>query len=238
YITDELTDYALDWIKSRKGDHPFMLYLSHKGLHVDLAADLQARGQRRVIGAGSEGAREFVAAERHRGRFKDQTFVPPQTLAPDCCVGLPMWVHNQRNSWHGADFPYYSELDLGAYYKQYVETLLSVDESVGRVMEALRARGLLDSTLIIYMGDNGFAFEEHGLIDKRTANEESMRVPMIAHCPELFRGGVTVKQVVAGIDIAPTILEAAGLQAPQGSSAMMDGRSFLAVAQGKPVEWR
>jgi N-acetylglucosamine-6-sulfatase len=234
YITDELTDYALDWMKSRKGDKPFMLYLSHKGLHVDLAADLQARGLSGSLAPGTQGMREFVAADRHRGRFKDQTFAPPATHALDCCNGLPMWTRNQRNSTHGADFPYHSDLDLGTFYKQYAETLLSVDESVGRVVAALRARGMLDSTLIVYMGDNGFAFGEHGLIDKRTAYEESMRVPMIAHCPELFQGGTKINQVVANIDIAPTVLEAAGLQAPP----TLDGRSFISVAQGKAAGWR
>lgn len=234
YITDELTDYALDWMKNRKGDKPFMLYLSHKGLHVDLAKDLQARGQSGSLAPGAQGTREFVAAERHRGRFKDQTFVPPITQAADCCTGLPMWVRNQRNSTHGADFPYHSDLDLGTFYKQYAETLLSVDESVGRVVAALRARGMLDSTLIVYMGDNGFQFGEHGLIDKRTAYEESMRVPMIAHCPELFPGGTKINQIIANIDIAPTFIEAAALQQPK----TMDGRSFLAVAQGKAAGWR
>ena len=76
----------------------------------------------------------------------------------------------------------------------------------------LRERRLLDSTLVVYMGDNGFAFGEHGLIDKRTAYEESMRVPLLMHCPGCRRGA-TVEQVVANIDIAPTILEAAGLRA-------------------------
>ena len=74
YITDELTDYALDWMKQRKGDKPFMLYLSHKGLHVDLAATIQARGQSGALAPGAQGLREFVAADRHRGRFKDKTF--------------------------------------------------------------------------------------------------------------------------------------------------------------------
>ena len=67
-----------------------------------------------------------------------------------------------------------------------------MDDSIGRVLDDLRARGELDSTLVIYMGDNGFAFGEHGLIDKRTAYEESMRVPLLARCPELFAGGRTV----------------------------------------------
>jgi N-acetylglucosamine-6-sulfatase len=86
----------------------------------------------------------------------------------------------------------------------------------------------------MFMGDNGFSFGEHGLIDKRTAYEESMRVPMVIHCPQLFKAGSVVSQVVANIDIAPTVLEAAALKAP----GQMDGRSFLSLAESKPVPWR
>jgi N-acetylglucosamine-6-sulfatase len=188
-----------------------MLYLSHKGVHA-----------------------EFVPADRHKNRHQGKAFVPPRTMNPASVLDAPMWVRNQRNSWHGVDFPYHSDLDIAEYYKQYAETLLGVDDSVGRVMGWLKEKGLLDSTLVIYMGDNGFAFGEHGLIDKRTAYEESMRVPMLMQCPELFAAGGTVEQVVANIDIAPTILEAAGLRPPK----QLAGRSFLAVAQGKPVPWR
>lgn len=211
YITDELTDYALDWLKARKGDKPFMLYLSHKGVHA-----------------------EFEPAARHKGSFKNATFVEPPTMNPLNLKDAPLWVRNQRNSWHGVDFPYHSDLNIAEYYKQYAETLRAVDDSVGRVLAWLKAAGKLDETLVIYMGDNGFAFGEHGLIDKRTAYEESMRVPMLVHCPALFKGGATVEAVVANIDIAPTMLEAAGLRAP----THLAGRSFISVAQGKPVQWR
>jgi N-acetylglucosamine-6-sulfatase len=145
-----------------------------------------------------------------------------------------MWVQNQRNSWHGVEFPYHSDVNIEEYYKRYAETLLGVDESVARVLDTLKKRGELDSTLVIYMGDNGFAFGEHGLIDKRTAYEESMRVPMLARCPELFKGGGVVEEVVANLDIMPTCLAAAGLEPPAG----MDGASFLPLAQGKKVAWR
>ncbi len=211
YITDELTDYAINWLGSRKGDKPFMLYLSHKGVHAD-----------------------FVPADRHKGRYKDNAFVEPRTQNPANVKDAPAWVRNQRNSWHGVDFPYHSDLNIAEYYKQYAETLLAVDDSVGRVMAWLKEKGLLDSTLVIYMGDNGFAFGEHGLIDKRTAYEESMRVPMLMQCPELFKAGTTVEQVVANIDIAPTLLEAAGLQAPKH----LAGKSFISLAQGKATPWR
>ncbi|HOK45441.1 MAG TPA: DUF4976 domain-containing protein [Bryobacteraceae bacterium] len=84
------------------------------------------------------------------------------------------------------------------------------------------------------MGDNGFALGEHGLIDKRTAYEESIRVPLLARCPELFPGGTKVNQVVANLDIMPTVLEACGVQAPAG----LDGRSWLPLVRGERVEWR
>jgi N-acetylglucosamine-6-sulfatase len=213
YITDELTDYAMDWLEARKLDKPFMLYLSHKAVHA-----------------------EFIPAERHKGRYKAKQVTPPATQAdtPGNYRDKPMWVKNQRNSWHGVDYPYHSDLDVAQYYKDYCETLLAVDESLGRVLDFLRSKKILDSTLIIFMGDNGFLFGEHGLIDKRNAYEESMRVPMLMQCPELFKGGTVVEKIVANLDIAPTILEAAGLRPPD----YMDGKSFLAVAQGKNVPWR
>jgi len=84
------------------------------------------------------------------------------------------------------------------------------------------------------MGDNGFMFGEHGLIDKRVAYEPSIRVPLLMQCPALFPGGKVVDQVVANIDIAPTIMEAMGLRTPPH----MDGRSFLPLAEGKQLSWR
>ena len=213
YITDELTDYALGWLGTLPKTKPWMMYLSHKAVHSD-----------------------FVPAARHKGKFANAEFIPPPTLATegDMARNRPMWVQNQRNSWHGADFPYHGDLSLAEYYKRYAETLCAVDESLGRVLEALRQRGELDSTLIVYMGDNGFAFGEHGLIDKRTAYEESMRVPMLARCPEMFSGGRVMQEVVAGIDIMPTFFEAAGLPAPTGIA----GKSFLPLLQGKTIPWR
>lgn len=213
YITDELTDYALDWLDERPKDKPWLMYVSHKAVHS-----------------------EFIPAERHKGRYAKETFRYPATMAATgpTARGRPRWVSDQRNSWHGVDFPYHSNLDIGDYYKAYMETLLAVDEGIARIMDALEKRGELDDTLILYLGDNGFAFGEHGLIDKRTAYEESMRIPMLMRCPALFKGGTTVEQVVANIDVAPTLLAAAGLEAP----ASIEGRSFLPLARGETIPWR
>ncbi len=213
YITDELTGYALDWLRTLPKEQPYFLYLSHKAVHA-----------------------EFEPAPRHKGRYQNEKFIYPPTMAAEgeMAQHRPMWVQNQRNSWHGVDYPYHSTLDIADYYKRYAETLMAVDESVGRVLDELKLRNELDNTLLIYMGDNGFAFGEHGLIDKRTAYEESMRVPLLARCPELFGGGRTVKPVVANLDIMPTVLDAAGVTPPEG----LDGSSWLPLAQGKAVQWR
>jgi N-acetylglucosamine-6-sulfatase len=214
YITDELTDYAIEWLAQQKpAEKPFFLYLSHKAVHSD-----------------------FVPAERHAGRFAHLPFrrARTETNPPTAADNAPRWVRDQRNSWHGVDFPYHSDLDIERYYKRYCETLCAVDESVGRVLEQLKKMGVYDDTLVIYMGDNGFMFGEHGLIDKRVAYETSIRVPLLMQCPSLFAGGRVVTQMVANIDIAPTVLEAMGLAKPPH----MDGESFLPLAQGKSVPWR
>ena len=213
YITDELTDYAIEWLQERPDDEPFFLYLSHKAVHAN-----------------------FTPAPRHEGRYDDVSWPrpPSQDLEPALASLRPRWLQDQRNSWHGIDFPYHSDLSIDTYYKRYCETLLAVDDSIGRVLEQLKAMDLYEDTLVIYMGDNGFMFGEHGLIDKRVAYEASIRVPMIMQCPSLFDGGSVVEEVVANIDIAPTIFTAAGIQNPPH----MDGASMIPLAQNKPTDWR
>jgi len=214
YITTELTDYAIDFLEQQRGsDKPFFLYLSHKAVHAN-----------------------FTPQEKYAQKFADKPFQRPASEAKleDNSRNLPQWLLNQRNSWHGVDFPYHSDLNIEQYYKRYCESLCSVDDSVGVVLNQLRKMGIYDETLVIYMGDNGFMFGEHGLIDKRVAYETSIRVPLLMQCPELFKGGTVVDRMVANIDIAPTVMEAMGLQKP----AHMDGASFIDLARGKDVPWR
>ena len=209
YITDELTQYALDWLGKRDGKRPWMMHLAHKAVHAD-----------------------FIPAPRHEGRYAKETFRYPKTMKAGV-EGRPMWVENQRNSWHGVDYAYHGSLDVGDYYKRYMETMLAVDEGLAQIIALLEQRGELDDTLILYLGDNGFMFGEHGLIDKRAAYEESMRIPMLARCPSLF-GPRTVDQVVANIDIAPTMLAAAGLEAPGN----MAGLNMMPLMRGTSTDWR
>ena len=212
HISDELTDYAVEWLKQDR-DKPYFLYLSHKAVHA-----------------------MFQPAKRHVGKYENVELEYPRSMADteENYRGKPNWVKEQRNSWHGVDYMYHGDMDFDAFYKRYCETLLSVDDSIGRVMDCLDEMGQADSTLVMYMGDNGFCFGEHGLIDKRHMYEPSMRVPFLAYCPELIKPGTKVTELVQNIDIAPTVLEAAGARPP----GHMDGRSLLGPLQGKDVEWR
>lgn len=213
YITDELTDYAVDWLRERDGDEPFFLYLSHKAVH-----------------------HAFTPAPRHRGKY-DSVAIPafPTTQGGPLDALKPMWVRNQRNSWHGAEFPFFDSLGSAeTVYRRYAEALLAVDESTGRIVDLLRERGLLDSTLVVYMGDNGHLWGEQGLIDKRVAYEASVRVPLVMHWPDGLEGGRSVDAIAANIDVAPTVLEAAGLEPP----AYMHGASLLGPARGEETPWR
>lgn len=214
YVTTELTDYALDFLKQQgESESPFLLYLSHKAVHGD-----------------------FIPEPKYRGRFADKPFRLPNSSGPvgDNKRNRPRWLLDQRNSWHGMDFPLHTDETMERIYKSYCEALCSVDDSIGAVMDQLKSMGIHDETLVIYMGDNGYMFGEHGLIDKRVAYETSSRVPMLMQCPELFEGETVVDEVVANIDIAPTIMDAMGLQKP----AHMDGNSFLPLAAGKEIPWR
>jgi N-acetylglucosamine-6-sulfatase len=180
----------------------------------------------------------FHPAERHAGRYQDKKLPIPKTMAntPENYKDKPRWLKDQRNSWHGVDFAYHQDTNIEEHYRLYCEALLSVDESIGRVRKWLEDNSLAENTLVMYMGDNGFQWGEHGLIDKRTAYEASIRVPLLGVCPKLWKSGTTLDQVVANIDIAPTILEAASIKTPDH----MDGRSYLQLAAGnlKPSEWR
>jgi len=211
YITDELTDYAIEWLDQQTGEKPFFLYLSNKAVHAN-----------------------FTPAERHQGRYANVELNLPTGQGVSASNNAPRWVRDQRNSWHGIDFAYHSDKGLDYLYRRYCESLLAVDDSVGRVMQQLKKMGVYDETLAIYMGDNGFMFGEHGLIDKRVSYEESIRVPMMMQCPDLYEGGRVVEQVIGNIDVGPTILHAAGLETPD----YMDGQSFLDSPHGKIPGWR
>lgn len=212
YVTDILTEEATRFIGENAG-RPFMLYLSHKAVHA-----------------------EFTPADRHSKLYSTEPIPYPKSMAgtEENYRGKPEWLRKQRNSFHGVDGMYDKKTNFDQFYRDYSRTLMALDDSVGAVYDELARRGLLNETLILYMGDNGFQFGEHGLIDKRTMYETSIRVPMLAHCPGLFEGGRSVPGMALNLDICPTMLEAAG--APALST--VHGRSLLPLLRGDQTPWR
>lgn len=214
YMTDLLTDHAVNWLeKDWNRSKPFFIYLSHKAVHA-----------------------LFEPAKRHQGKYDNVPLEYPESMedTPENYKDKPDWVKAQRNSWHGVDYMYHGHMDFDTFYRRYCETLLAVDDSIGSVLGTLEKLGIDKSTMVMYMGDNGFSFGEHGLIDKRHMYEESMRVPFLAHCPDLIKPGTKIKKMIQNIDIAPTVLELSGLKTPKN----MDGQSFIPLLKNKEVKWR
>jgi N-acetylglucosamine-6-sulfatase len=179
----------------------------------------------------------FQPPKRHADAFRGLPVPKPASMLykEDYYDQLPEWVKRRRYTRHGVDGLFGHSISYDEAYRGYHQCLKSVDDSVGEVLGQLENSKLLNDTLVIYMGDNGYMWGEHGLVDKRAMYEPSIRVPMIAHCPGLISGGRTVKPMALNLDIAPTLLEAAGIATPK----TMHGRSLLPLMQGRqPEDWR
>ncbi|MCH8119995.1 MAG: sulfatase [Planctomycetes bacterium] len=193
YITDELTNYAVRFLR-RKHDRPFMLYLSHKAVHAP-----------------------FKPAERHENLYSDIE-IKSQHNPNDNLAAKPEWGRKMDKNWKSQ-------------IRNYMRSLVAVDESLGRVLETLEAENILDDTAIVFAGDNGYFHGEHGgMWDKRAAYEPSIRIPLLMRYPPLARPGARCDAMVLNIDLAPTLLELAGVGVP----GTMQGQSWLGVIKGRP----
>jgi N-acetylglucosamine-6-sulfatase len=213
YMSDVLGESAARFIRTN-AKQPFCLYLSHKAVHYP-----------------------FQPPKRHVGLFAGKAVPKPPSMLykEEFYQQLPEWVKRRRFTRHGVDglFGHTSTFDDA--YRGYCQCLKSVDESVGQVLNALDESGLLNDTLVVYMGDNGYMWGEHGLVDKRAMYEPSIRVPLIAHCPDLAPPGRAVNQMALNLDLAPTFLDAAGLRPP----VAWHGRSLIRLLSGQPpADWR
>ncbi|MEM7660163.1 MAG: sulfatase [Bacteroidota bacterium] len=216
YTPDILTDLAVTYIQEREAEErPYFLYLSHKSVHED-----------------------FTPAPRHAGRYADLQVPRPASFADTEAnrEGKPDWVVRQRRSWHGAerDFSIQEYGDFDRFFQLYSECMLGVDESVGRIAQTLEDLGQLEETIIVYYSDNGYLMGEHGLIDKRVMYEESIRVPAFVHWPASFPQAQRRDAMILTVDLGPTMLDMAGLEAPES----MQGASFLPILNQQPVDWR
>jgi N-acetylglucosamine-6-sulfatase len=164
-------------------------------------------------------------------------FSPPPDLAhlyDDWKAPLPKeadpWVTSTRGAmWAGTLGP------LESLYKNYCRVVVALDREIGRLLNRLDELDLAEDTVVVYAGDNGYFWGEHRLVDKRWAYEESIRIPFIVRHPRLIPyAGRRAEQMVLNIDLAPTLLELAGLPVPGD----MEGQSFLPVLESPRVKGR
>ena len=228
YYTHVVTDLADKWIrKSASGDKPFMLILGHKAPH------------------------SFYFPEPKY----EHTFDNVDIQYPASAFKLgdkPKWFLDRLDTWHGIYGPLFeyrkqfpdrrpeAVKDFAAMTRGYWGTILSVDDSVGRLYNTLNETGQLDNTLVIFTADNGLLNGEHGMVDKRTMHEPSIRVPLVVRLPGLTQARSaserprTIDQQVVTIDFAPSILDICGV-APLKKT---HGASWKRLAQGDSSDWR
>ena len=211
HTTDVLNRLASEFIQAPH-ERPFCLYLSHKALHPELV-------QRDDGSISDPSAARFLPADRHRNLYADAA-IPRRFNCTDTLEGKPAL---QRSI---AGLP-----PLGPDTATSDETirdrwrmLAAVDEGIGQLFSALDDSGILDSTVIVFAGDHGYWYGEHGLsVERRLAYEEAIRIPLLIRYPPQVARGQVADELAGSIDIAPTLLELAGA----GSEYDMDGRSLL-----------
>jgi N-acetylglucosamine-6-sulfatase len=222
YYTTVVTDMALDWLK-RPRTKPFLLMLGHKAPHSF-----------------------YVPEPKYEHAFDKVDVQYPKSAF--MLEDKPAWFKTRLTTWHGIYGPLFdfrkkfpdtrpeAVKDFAAMTRAYWATLLSVDDSVGRVLKALEDAGQLDNTLVIFTGDNGLLNGEHGMVDKRTMHEPSIRVPLVARYPGLTPTNRprVVEQMVLHVDTAPSILDVCGADALPN----IHGKSWKRLAQGDATGWR
>jgi N-acetylglucosamine-6-sulfatase len=222
YYTNVVTDLATEWLGEQTAQ-PFLLMLGHKAPH------------------------SFYTPEPKHATAFDHVEVPYPASAFQL-DDKPAWFALRRNTWHGIYGPLFdfrkqfpdsrpeAVKDFTAMTRAYWATLLSVDESVGRIYEALAAAGRLEETVILFTGDNGLLNGEHGMVDKRTMHEPSIRVPLIARYPGLTPTTQPrrVAEMVLHVDLAPSLLELCAAE----SLPRIHGRSWVGLVREGDPHWR
>jgi N-acetylglucosamine-6-sulfatase len=210
YTTDYLNEYAVQFIE-QPHSKPFVLYVGHKAPH-----------------------KPYLPAARYNDRYADATFEQP-AIAPGDVEGKPVLSHKPKpvdmlrtegvtaepqESNHGRP------LDLASVARDRARCINSLDDGVGMIYDALERTGQLDNTIIICTSDHGYLMGEHGMKeDKRWAWEPSVRVPMVMRYPKLIPAGSRREQDVLNVDIAPTVLDLAGVKPP----VPMHGKSLVPI---------
>jgi N-acetylglucosamine-6-sulfatase len=220
YYTTIVTDMALDWLMKDHADKPWALCIGHKAPH------------------------SFYTPEDKYAHVFDNVRVP----YPDTAFHLddkPTWIKERLYTWHGIYGPLFEwrkkfpddrpegVKDFENMVHGYWGTILSVDDSVERLLKYLEDTKQLDNTIVVFMGDNGLLEGEHGMVDKRTAHEPCLRIPLLVRYPGLAKGKVVDAQALT-LDVAPSILDLCGAKPLDN----IQGKSWVKLVREGDPAWR
>jgi len=218
HLTSLLGDHCIDFLKGCTPDQPFCLSLSTFAPHAHDYAE-----------------RPFPPDPALEDLYADVDVDPPPLRDPAVYEALPDFLRDSegRVRWENR---FTTPEHHAETVRDYCRLITGIDHALGRIRETLADQGLADNTVIVFTSDNGFFLGERGMADKWYAYEDSIRVPMIIfdpRAPEAQRGR-TVDAMALNLDLAPTMLEYAGLPVPE----VMQGASLLPWMRGETPEWR
>ncbi len=252
YVTDIITDLAIDFLKGRPADKPFFLMCHHKAPHRQWNPDAKHKAMfaNRTIPEPSTLRDDYAgrtdALHENRQRvFYDLTRSDLKLEPPPALTGkaLGEWLDTKPTEVEIEDHGTRKVLTGDAlnawkyqrYMQDYLACVQSVDDNVGRLLDWLDANGLKENTIVIYTSDQGFFLGDHGLYDKRFMYEPSIRMPFLIRWPKVIQPGSSSDALAINADFTPTFLEAAGVAVP----ADVQGRSLVPVVKGeRPTDWR
>lgn len=252
YVTDVITDLAIDFLKRRPADKPFFLMCHHKAPHRAWEPDEKHKAMfaGKTIPEPSTlyddySTRTDALRENQQRVFDDMTRLDLKLAPPEGLKGkerqkwlqtkpteVEIEVDGQKQTLKGDALNKYK---YQRYMQDYLACVQSVDDNIGRLMKWLDDNGLAENTLVIYTSDQGFFLGDHGMYDKRFMYEPSLRMPFIVRWPSVAKPGTVEEAIAINCDFAPTFLDAADVDVP----ADMQGRSLVSLMRGeKPADWR
>ncbi|MBS1668321.1 MAG: sulfatase [Bacteroidetes bacterium] len=244
YVSNIIEDISENWLDHRDTRKPFCLVIGHKATHRNWLPDTADLGKfdHQSFPLPHDFFDDYTG--RKAASMQDMTIAKTLTMDYDlkigtndkADIGLKRMNPAQRKRYDD----YYKKIadDFDArklsgkaltewkyerYMRDYLSTAIGLERNIGRVLDYLDTHGLSKNTIVIYMSDQGFYMGEHGWFDKRWMYEESFRTPMVMRYPGVVKPGSTCSGLVMNLDIAPTLLDAAGVQIPKD----MQGKSFL-----------
>ena len=251
YATDVITDLSIEFIRDRPRNKPFFLMSHHKAPHRPWEPD-DAHGAQfadrwipepetfwDAYDTRTDALHENqqrVAADLNN---RDLKLAPPPELTG---AALTAWLTTKpaavtiRRAGETVTLTGepLARWKYQRYMQDYLATVQSLDDNIGRLLAFLDTSGLSKNTIVIYTSDQGFFLGDHGLFDKRFMYEESLRMPFLVRWPAAIKAGSRSAAMAVNADFAPTFLDAAGITIP----ADMQGRSLLPVLRGRtPADW-